>query len=224
LGKEKYMSDKDLVDKIDGFRKRYKELNGTIPEAGGIAFATLYYDGLPINLTARAVNPYDAISGLALAIKLAGEALGIKTEKPQPPQAPAPKPDVAAEIVREADPFGADEMEAKLAAIPEPPEGKAWQTIDVQQIKVIPQPDGITTLAEFWNPDRQYAEERVKWKSAAVLGLLKHVMTVPVNDDGTPKASTLTCPSRVYFTLGKEYTKKSGEKANYHDVGAVRPL
>jgi hypothetical protein len=131
LGKEKYMS-QDLVDKIEGFRKRYDELNGKIPEAGGIAFATLYLDGLPINLTARAVNPYDAISGLALAIRLSAEALGTKTEKPQPPQAPAPKPDPAAAIVREADPFMADEMEAEVQAVPPPPEGKKWQTTDIR--------------------------------------------------------------------------------------------
>jgi hypothetical protein len=77
---------------------------------------------------------------------------------------------------------------------------------------------------EFWNPDRKYAEERVKWKSAAILGLLKHVMTVPVNDDGTPKPSTLTCPCRVYYTLGKEYTKKDGSTSNYHDVAHLRMI
>lgn len=219
------MPEETIEERVTEFRQRYGEVNPGLPEAGGIAFTTVYKDGLAINVTARGTNPYDAMAGLLAAIALGHAALNIETEKPQAPSAPAPKTDPAAAIAAEA---GNTELAKTLAEgygeVPPPPDGKAWQTAEAHEVRIIPQPDGITTKAEFWNPGRKYPEETVKWKSPSIVGLLKYIMAVPVNDDGTPKASTFTCPCRIYFALGKEYVKKDGAKANYHDIAHVRPL
>ena len=181
--------------------------------------------GAPIDVKSSGTNTKAAIDDLYSGIAYGIEHYGWQPEAPKAPPAPAPKPDAAAQIAREAgNQELASNLEAQGVEVPPPPAGKTWQTVDVSEIRVIPQPDGVTTLVEFWNPNRKYAEERVKWKSFSIIGLLKHVMTVLTNDDGTPKAATFTVPCRVYYTLGKEYTKKDQTIANYHDVACVRPL
>jgi len=181
--------------------------------------------GAPIDVKSSGTNTKAAIDDLYSGITYGIEHYGWQPEAPKAPPAPAPKPDAAAQIAREEGNLElASKLEARGAEVPPPPAGKTWQTVDVSEIRVIPQPDGVTTLVEFWNPNRKYAEERVKWKSFSIIGLLKHVMTVLTNDDGTPKAATFTVPCRVYYTLGKEYTKKDQTIANYHDVAHVRPL
>ena len=177
--------------------------------------------GAPIDVKSSGTNTKAAIDDLYSGITYGIEHYGWQPEAPKAPPAPAPKPDAAAEIAREE---GNLELASMLAEIPSPPAGKTWQMVDVQEVRVIPQPDGVTTLVEFWNPNRKYAEERVKWKSHSIIGLLKYVMTVPTNDDGTPKAAAFTAPCRVYYSLGKEYVKKDQTLANYHDVAHVRPL
>ena len=181
--------------------------------------------GAPIDLKASGTTLTAALDDLYTGIIHAFTKYECTPEAPKAPPAPAPKPDPAAQIAREEGNLElASRLEAQRAEVPPPPTGKTWQTVDVSEIRVIPQPDGITTLVEFWNPNRKYAEERVKWKSLSIIGLLKHVMTVPTNDDGTPKAAAFTAPCRVYYTLGKEYTKRDQTMANYHDVAHVRPL
>lgn len=83
------MSDETIKEKVEAFRARYATINAGLPEAGGIAFCTVYSGGLPLNVTARANNPYDALASLQIALKLAQEGLGITLEKAQQSHAPA---------------------------------------------------------------------------------------------------------------------------------------
>jgi hypothetical protein len=216
------MSDEErntLLEEIDNFRDRYTQLNGNIPEAGGIAFATLYLDGLPINLTARATNPYDAISGLALAIRLSGKALHTTTEKPLPPQAPAPKVNTAVEIVRQENPTAAAQLEAGYNEVPPPPAGKEWITFDADRMTVIPQPDDKVTL-EFYAGNDKFPKVKVnKWKIPDAQGLMKHATSADLS-----KAANLTVHCRVFWTEGKEGKTADGKVFHWKDVSHVRGL
>jgi len=101
------------------------------------------------------------------------------------------------------------------ATVPPPPEGKEWKYVDVQQIKILPQPDDKVKI-EFWNPGRKYAEEILNCKTERAAGILKHVTSAPVT-----VAANLSVPVRVYYVLGKEKANKPGEY--WHDVYHVRP-
>lgn len=149
----------------------------------------------------------------------------IITIRPTAPAAPAPAPDKPAQIaMQEGNPQMAAQLQAQADAVPPAPNGQAWQTVDINEIRIEPKSDGMVSV-EFWNPGRKYAEEYVKWKPENVLGLLKHVMTVPTNDDGSIKPSILSCKCRVYFTLGKEKTGPNAKPGSrWHDVAHVRPL
>jgi hypothetical protein len=142
-----------------------------------------------------------------------------------PPAASAPLPDPAARVAQQAgNNQMAQELQAQAEAVPPAPNGAAWNTVDVNEVRIEPKADGLVTV-EFWNPGRQYAEEYVKWTPDNVLGLLKHVMTVPVNDDGTIRPAKLSCKCRVYYSLGKEKTgPKAKPGSRWHDVAHVRPL
>lgn len=141
------------------------------------------------------------------------------------PEAPAPKPDKPAMIALEAGNKDlAAELQTQASAVPPAPGGQEWQTIDVSEIRIEPKSDGLVSV-EFWNPGRKYAEEYVKWKPENILALLKHVMTVPTNDDGSIKPAILSCKCRVYFSLGKEKTGPNAKPGSrWHDVAHVRPL
>ena len=202
-----------------------KEQMPQVPTGSWVITRLFSAHGIAIDLKASGTTLSAALDDLYTGIQHGIERYQMQVEAPKAPAAPAPKPDPAAQIAREEGNLElASRLEAQGAEVPPPPAGKTWQTVDVSEIRVIPQPDGITTLVEFWNPNRKYAEERVKWKSFSIIGLLKYVMTVLTNDDGTPKAATFTVPCRVYYTLGKEYTKKDQTIANYHDIAHVRPL
>lgn len=146
--------------------------------------------------------------------KLEGEALAPAT---------APQPDPAARVALEAgNKAMAAELQAQGEAVPASQNGQAWQTVDVNEIRIEPKADGLVSV-EFWQTGRKYAEEYVKWKPENVKGLLKHVMTVPVNDDGSLKPAVVGCHCRVYFTLGKEKTGPNAKPGSrWHDVAHVR--
>lgn len=212
------MDNKVILDEIDSFRSRYAELNGDIPEAGGIAFTTIYVDGNPINLTARSTNPYDALAGLCLTIRLANKALGATTEKPQPPLAPAPKPDAAARIVRDDNQQLADEFQAQSLEVPAPPDGKTWEICEIDKIKILPQPDDRITV-EFYQINMKWPTVKVnKRKIQDVSNLLKHVTSADIT-----KAAEFSLPCKVYWTQGKEFKNQDGETHHYKDVAHVRP-
>jgi len=139
--------------------------------------------------------------------------------------AAAPQPDPAAKIALEAgNKQMAQELQVQAEAVPPAQNGQSWQTVDVNEIRIEPKADGLVSV-EFWQTGRKYAEEYVKWKPENIKGLLKYVMTIPTNDDGTIKPAILSCPSRVYFTLGKEKTGPNAKPGSrWHDVAHVRPL
>ena len=137
--------------------------------------------------------------------------------------APAPQPDPAAKIALEAgNKAMAQELQASYEAVPPAANGQPWQTVDVNEVRIEPKADGLVSV-EFWNPGRQYAEEYVKWKPENVKGLLKHIMTVPTNDDGTLKPGKHSVNCRVYYSLGKEKTGPNAKPGSrWHDVAHVR--
>jgi hypothetical protein len=139
--------------------------------------------------------------------------------------APAPQPDVAAKIALEAgNKVMAQELQAQSEAVPPAPNGQQWNTTDVNEIRIEPKSDGMVSV-EFWQTGRKYAEEYVKWKPENILGLLKHVMTVPVNDDGTIKPAVVSCKCRVFYSLGKEKTGPNAKPGSrWHDVAHVRAI
>ena len=69
---------------MEGYRAHVASLTAGLPEAGGIAFCTVYLKGMPINVTARGTNPYDAIASLITGIRLSQEAMGIALERVVP--------------------------------------------------------------------------------------------------------------------------------------------
>jgi hypothetical protein len=70
-----------------------------LPEAGGIAFTTLYTaKGAAINVTARAIGPKQALRELVDCITWATSEYDMTTDKPQPPAAPAATPNAAGEL------------------------------------------------------------------------------------------------------------------------------
>ena len=143
--------------------------------------------------------------------------------RPQP--APAPFPDKAAAIAMEAgNKELAQQLQESAADVPAAPDGKEWNTTDADEVHIEPKSDGMVSV-EFWRTGRKYAEEYLKWKPDSVKGLLKHIMTVPVNDDGSIKPAKLSCKCRVLYTLGKEKTGPNAKPGSrWHDVAHVRPL
>jgi hypothetical protein len=92
------MTDKDIKERADHFRKECAEKNGDLKEDGGIAYTTIYWGNLPINITARSQNTLDAISELITAIKIAQDGFGIDIEREIPP--------VPAQVIQERDEIG----------------------------------------------------------------------------------------------------------------------
>jgi hypothetical protein len=204
-----------LISRIEAYRIRATELNIGMPEAGGIAFATCYVHGVPVNVTARANNAYDAINALWHALDLAHKALPMEFEKPLPPQAPPPAKSAPNEPVytNVADPFS-DNPE-----VPPPPTGKEYIVFDADKLVILPQPDEKVTL-EFYAGSDKYPKVKVnKWPWEGATGLLRHVTSADV-----AKPATLTLKCRVYYTLGKQFTLDNGKTGNYKDVHHIRPL
>jgi len=187
-------------------------------------FKWLDLDGFEHMVTIRSWSSNSGIQAVNKAkdeIKAIG---GIAPANKQLPQAPAPKPDPAAKIAMDAgNKVLAAEIQAQGEAVPPSSNGQEWNTVEVNEIRIEPKADGMVSV-EFWN-GRTYAEEYVKWKPENVFGLLKHIMAVPTNDDGSIKAAKLLCNCRVYYTLGKEKTgPKAKPGSRWHDVAHVRPL
>ena len=194
-----------------------------LPEAGGIAFCTIYSKtGVPINVTARAFNTKDAIKDLMDSVVWAMGEYDMSVEKPLPPSASAPLPTKDVAIAMEA---GNKELAKQLAdsAAEVPPSRKGadiqYQTLDADIVEVLPQPDGRTTL-KFYGANDKYPRVSVnKWRIEQANGLMKHV----TNEDMS-KAAKYSLKCRVYFTDGSAYTKPDGTSGNYKDVEHVRPI
>ena len=195
----------------------------SLPEAGGIAFMTLYSKtGAAVNLTARATGPKEALRELIEAVTWAMGEYSMSTDKPMPPAASEPKKDPIVRIAEEeGDPVAAATIQAQVSAVPPSRKGAdvPYQTFDADIVEVLPQPDGKTTLA-FYGANDKYPRVKVsKWKNDAANGLMKHVTS---EDMGTAAKYSLHC--RVYWTEGAAFTTKDGKPGNYKDVEHVRPI
>lgn len=188
------------------------------PEAGfSVNFIMDDPSGCAHQITMRAAYPeewayvFQQMKGFKASAQEHGWTL---VSKPRAQAAPPPV-NKAAQI---ADSEGAHEAAAEIRAasdaVPPSTTGKPYQTVDVSEVRIVPQADGTIEVG-FWNPGRKYAEERLKWKADRVAGLLKHVTSADVN-----KAQNLAVNCRVYFVLGKE--KQNG--GNWHDIEHVRPI
>lgn len=181
-------------------------------------------DGFEHMVTIRSWSANSGMGAIAATKKLIEDAGG-KPANVRPQPAAAPQPDPAAKAALEAgNKQLAAELQTQGEAVPAAPNGQAWNTVDVNEVRIEPKADGFVSV-EFWQTGRKYAEEYVKWKPENVKALLRHIMTVPVSDDGTIKPAILSCPCRVYFTLGKEKTGPNAKPGSrWHDVAHVRPL
>ena len=214
------MTDEERQNKIDELWSKITPHEG-LTEAGGIAFTTLYSrTGAAYNVTARELTPAAALADLVHTVEWAYLALGMTTTKPEPPTAkPAAVPADQRIASEEGNKPLAAQLKADAEAIPNPPDGKTWQTFDARRVLVIPQPDNKTTI-EFYGADRKFPDVKVnKWTVERAAALLKHVTAEPVDKPGD-----FTLPCRVYYTEGKQYTKTNGETGHYKDIGHVRPL
>jgi len=169
-------------------------------------------------LTLRAENHTQAFDVLATLA-------GIVQEKhwkfaPAPTAAAPPVENRALTIAREegASPAVMAQVKQATEGLPPPPDGKTWLTLDAERILLLPQPDTRIKI-EFYAEGHKFPDLKTTWKAEQAAGLLKHVTAQDVT-----KAADLALPCRVYYTLGKEYTKPDGTKGNYKDIAHVRPL
>jgi hypothetical protein len=194
-----------------------------IPEAGGVAFATLYSQtGAAYNVTTRHNTAWQALEELVRTVRVAGLVLNMTTSKADHlPAASAPAIPTPQRIaLEEGNKTMATELHAADVALPPSRKGAnvPYQAIQATTVKVLPQPDGKTTI-EFYGDGRKYPDVKVnKWKVEAAAGLMKHVTAEPMD-----KAGEYKLPCVVYYTEGNEYTKPDNTQAHYKDVEHVRP-
>ena len=203
-----------------GYDAKYAALNAGLPEAGGIAYCTMYSKtGIAVNITGRGVNPLRAIEGLIEAIVIAEKRWQLTADK-NLPAASAPAVPAPVKIAQEEGNAAlAAEMQATITAIPEPPAGKAWITFDADIVQVLPQPDNKVSL-QFFAAGKQYPGVKVnKWQTDSVQGLMKYVTAEDMS-----KAAEYRLRCRVYYTEGKEGKTQDGKTFHYKDVAHVRPL
>jgi hypothetical protein len=211
----------ELAAKYDG---EYATRNAGIPEAGGIAYCTMFSPtGLPVNITGRGVNPLRAIEALVEALQIAGPRWGLTPEKNIPvASAPAVSAPVRIALEEGNKPLAKATAEAELE-VPPPPAGKQWIKFEANTVRVLPQPDNKATL-EFYADGKKFAGVKVnKWKIESVNGLMKHVTTEDMS-----KAAEYKLHCAVYYTEGAEGKMKGddGQEKTFHykDVAHVRPL
>lgn len=148
-----------------------------LPEAGGIAFATLYTQkGAAINVTARAHGPKEAIKELVDAIVWAMAEYSMTADRPGAVSAPAKTPDPAAKIAADAGnkPLAAA-IQAQGEAVSPAPGGKPWLTMEISRIVIKAEPGDVYTL-ECFAPGHKWPDLKVsKRKADVIAGMLKHI-------------------------------------------------
>jgi hypothetical protein len=200
------MTEKTPKERVEDYREKNLAVSAGMSEAPGIAFCTLYMDGLPVNLTARAMTPYDALASLKISINLAEEFLGVARQK-DIPQAPPP----AKHPVDKDFP-------------PTDPNEPVYETLDnfeglesseVTSINILPQPDDKVSL-EFIKEGMKWPVCKVnKWKVENAVNLLESVTS---QDLTKPAEVKVTC--KVYWAQGNETAPGSGKY--YKNVKFVR--
>ena len=144
------------------------------------------------------------------------KALGYRFNVPQ--SAPPPIPNKAVEIMAEAGNHESAQALKEIAErIPDPPQGKQWQTITAARVVIKPEPGDLVTL-EFYEPNHKWPDIKAnKWKHDRASGLLKHVTSADVS-----KAADLSLGCVVYYVNGAEKKDKPGEY--WKDIYHVLPL
>jgi hypothetical protein len=208
---------KEYQEKVAGYDAKYAAVNAGLPEAGGIAYCTVYSRmGVAVNITGRGVNPVRAAEALIEAIALLSPVYHLTPDK-HVPQAAAPTPPADVKIVAQENKPLAANLQADFDKVPDPPAGKVWQVLTVALVKVIPQPEGRVNI-EFYEAGHKWADAKVQnWKMDSAVGLMKHVTSEPMDKPGEYK---LDCA--LYYVDGKEKPNKPG--TFYRDVMHVRPI
>lgn len=196
------MPEKTPKERVDDYRERSIASSAGMSEAPGIAFCTIYMDGLPINLTARSMTPYDAIASLKISIKMAEEFLGVTRERDLPKAAAPVKKDPVDE------------------AFPKEPVYEDFRDGEVTfatSIKILPQPNDKVTL-EFYEEGKQYPVIKVnKWKIENAQELIAKVTSQDVS-----KAAEVQVNCNVFWTQGNEWNI-NGKTGHYKNVSDVQP-
>ena len=202
------MTDKTPEEKVNDYREKVSALNGGMNEAGGIAFLTVFMDNVPVNLTCRSVNPYDALMELQIGLKLAQKHLGVTLSKDLPQAAP-PKPTPVTDELDKA--FPREPVYETLTA-------EGCTISHATSIKILPQPDDKVSL-EFYEEGKKYPVVKVnKWKIENIQGLLAKVTSQDVS-----KAAEVKVNCNVYWKQGNEFTMPDGKKGHYKNVELVEP-
>ena len=193
-----------------------------LPEAGGIAFMTLYTPhGAPINLTARSHTCQGALQELLNTVKWAMDEYKMTTTRSETlPSAQSPAIPADQKIaLEEGNKALAQELHQAASDVPAAPAGKQWLVVDADIVKILPQPDGKVTL-EFWGDGKQFPTIKVnKWKQDDAAGLMKHVMS-----NSMATAAEVRCPCKVYYLEGKQGgTTSDGKPWFWKNISHVRP-
>ena len=75
------MKEKTIQERVDEYRAKVDGILGEFPEAGAVAYATVYTGDVPINLTQRANNIYDAYVAFKMGMDLLSEVFGVAFER-----------------------------------------------------------------------------------------------------------------------------------------------
>lgn len=181
------MTDKTPKERVDEYRERNTATTAGMSEAPGIAFCTVFMDGIPVNLTARSMTPYDALASLKISINLAQEFLGVTRSKDIPQAAPPKKTPVT------------DEFDS---AFPEPTyeDVDGVESSEVNSIKILPQPEERVTI-EFMKDGMKYPVAKInKWPLDRAQGFLAKVTTQDVS-----KPAEVKVDCTIYWKQGKEF-------------------
>jgi hypothetical protein len=185
-----------------------------LPEAGGVAFATIYSkSGVPISVTAHAATLKDAIRELLEAISWATKEYGMTVERPAQPTAPPLSPITA---LFEGD-KGISDQHPEV-----PPSRKGpdvpYQVVDADIVEFLPKPNNRVTI-KFYQVNEKYPRIVVhEWAAEEAQELMRHVTSEDVTKPGR-----YWIPCRVYYTNGAPYITLDGEIRHYKDVEHVRP-
>lgn len=196
------------------------ELQSAAPAEAGFSanFHLLHDKAGTMQFTFRGARSGDAEAVMGHAQKFIAhmKTNGWRFNVPQP--APPPAQHKAAEIAAEEGNHElAHNIKQDYERVPDPPQGKTWQTITAARLVIRPEPGDLVTL-EFYEPNHKWPDIKAsKWKLERATGLLKHTTSAPVN-----VAADLTLGCVVYYVNGAEKKDKPGEF--WKDIYHVRPL
>jgi len=210
-----------LDDRIAKFRTRYGEVSADLPEAGGIAFMTVYLGNVPVNVTSRASNPYDAMATLLSSVSLAKHALGIAMERQTTSQPPANPPVVQGS-------FGPPESVPNATQ----PDAPAQPAIPIAANK--PAPDGVKEFiaVKFEIVPRADGKAEMKFYEAghkfpdlySVMSLEYCVKNMEKTGEWTEQHFKQAATYDVNYRVKWKNSDKLNSKGNpYKDIVSIEP-